>query len=143
MYQSQAGIVQPLVAIVVPQSIDYGDLAQGDISQAQNVTVINAGNRNANISIKGWAQTEGDNYAMNCTFGHIPIQYEKYNISQVAYSSMSELTSTLDMIPDFYVPQRTDEGAESFNYTFWRLQIPIGAGGICTGKILFSASDLG
>ena len=47
------------------------------------------------------------------------------------------------MIPSFYVPQRIDETYDSMNATFWKVQIPVGAGGVCNGKILFSATDRG
>ena len=143
--ESQFAIVQPTVAIVIPGIIDYGDLAQGEISPDIPANIINAGNRENNISVKGWGSAENDGLAMNCTFGNIDISYEKYNITNGTgnYAFMTELTQNLVMLPNFYIPQRTDPAQESTNSTFWKLQIPVGAGGICNGKILFSASDKG
>ncbi|MEM2131575.1 MAG: hypothetical protein QXR96_03555, partial [Candidatus Woesearchaeota archaeon] len=141
---SNSGIIQPLIAIYVPGSLDYGNLNQGENTSDKLVNITNGGNRNINISVEGWAQNPGDNLAMNCTFGNIPISYERYNISIGSdYIYMNQLTSTTTMIPNFFIKQRTDELLDSINVTYWKLYAPIGAGGICSGKILFTATDRG
>lgn len=141
---SNPGIIQPLIAIYVPGSLDYGNLNQGENTSDKLVNITNGGNRNINISVEGWAQTPGDNLAMNCTFGNIPINYQRYNITQNSnFLFMTPLTSTTTMIGNFYIRQRTDEVLDSYNATYWKLYAPIGAGGICSGKILFTATDRG
>ncbi len=142
--QSDAGVINPLVAIYVPGLIDYGELAKGDISAtALPANITNAGNRDINISVEGWGVNRADGWAMNCTYGHIDVQYERYNSTNEAWANMYQLTSTGStvMIPNFWIDKRDSNTEESWNATYWRLEIPAGAGGICNGKILFEASD--
>ena len=143
--QSVGSTLEPLVAIRIPGIIDFGDLAQGEMSSDVLANITNAGNRDANISVKGWGSSEGDGLAMTCTWGNIAVSWERYNTTAGSdYDFMTQLGSaSLAMIPDFYVPQQTVDGTESIDYTYWRLQIPVGAGGVCNGKVLFSASDRG
>lgn len=142
---SNLATINPLVAIKLPPLIDYGDLAVWDISDDIDANVTNAGNRDANISVEGWGATPGDGLAFVCDYGNIAINYERYNITKGIgnYPFMTSLTTTTTMIPEFYVPQRVSEILDSFNSTWWKVQIPIGAGGVCNGTILFTATDRG
>ncbi|MEM3373993.1 MAG: hypothetical protein QW757_03205 [Candidatus Woesearchaeota archaeon] len=141
---SNLATINPLVAIKLPPLIDYGDLAVWDISQDIDANVTNAGNRDANISVEGWGSTPGDGLAFVCDFGSIAISYERYDITTgTNYNLMSQLSTTTTMIQNFYVPQRTSEIYDSINSTWWKVQIPIGAGGVCNGTILFTATDRG
>ena len=54
---------------------------------------------------------------------------------------MTELTGSNLLIENFLVPQRIWETYDQVNSTFWKVQIPVGAGGICDGKIMFTATD--
>jgi len=141
---SNSATVQPLVAIKLPTLLDFGDLAVGQISNDTLANVTNAGNRDANISVKGYANTEGDGLAFDCDFGSIALNYERYDATNgTVFTSMTPLTSDLVNITNYYVPQRTSETNDSLEPTYWKVQIPVGAGGICEGKILFSAFDRG
>lgn len=138
--------INPLVAIKLPTLVDYGDLQTGEVSNNTIANVTNAGNRNANISVEGYAVTPGDGLAFTCTSGSIPLSYERYNSTRTSgtasYPFLTQLTGTTNMIENgFFVPQRTSEITESVNNTHWRVQIPVGAGGVCNGKILFTATD--
>jgi hypothetical protein len=42
---------------------------------------------------------------------------------------------------DFHVLQRTNETEESKNATYWKVYIPVGAAGVCNGKLMFTATD--
>ncbi len=141
---SNPGTIEPLVAIKMPEIIDYGEMSVGDTSSDVQANVTNAGNRDANISVEGWGSTPGDNLAMTCDYGNIGIGNEKYDVfSGTDFLLMYPLTSSTSMIPGYFVPQRTSESQDSIGSTYWRLQIPSGAGGVCDGKILFTASDRG
>lgn len=141
---STGSTLEPLVAIIVPGVIDYGNLGQAETSIDIPANITNAGNRDTNISVKGWGVTEGDGLAMNCTFGEISVEHEKYNHTNDSdYSEMHVLSSSLEMIPDLYVEQRTSETQDSINSTYWKIWIPTGAGGVCNGKVLFSGTDRG
>ncbi|MFH2020642.1 MAG: hypothetical protein ABIJ34_04460 [archaeon] len=142
---SLLGTVNPLVAIKMDAVLDYGQLEANDISNDTVANITNAGNRDANISVMGYGAAEGDTYAMICSGGGtIPLSNERYSRTNgTAYASMTQLTGTSVNMTNFFVPQRLSEGADSVNSTFWRIQIPPSASGICNGKILFTASDRG
>ncbi|MBN2368113.1 hypothetical protein JXC34_03765 [Candidatus Woesearchaeota archaeon] len=142
--ESDTGTVNPLVAIKLPELIDYGDLAVFDISPPIEANVTNAGNRDVNISVRGWGSTEGDTLSFVCSYGVIPIEVERYDVvNDTNYVVMTQLTNSDVMIPDFQVDQRTDDSEESTNQTYWKVQVPIGAGGVCNGKVMFTATDRG
>ncbi len=138
---SNTAKVNPLVAIYAPGIIDYGELMVNEISGVKLANITNAGNRKLNLSVEGWGETQGDGWAMNCTYGHIDVQYERYKGTNETWANMYELTNESVMIPSFWIDQRTNETAEMYNATYWRLQIPPFAGGVCNGKILFTAQD--
>ncbi|MFH2020358.1 MAG: hypothetical protein ABIJ34_03025 [archaeon] len=136
--------INPLVAIKMDPILDYGQLESGDTSNDTIANITNAGNRDANISVKGYGAAENDNLAFVCTYGTIALNYEKYfRTNGTAYVSMNVLTISNAMLDNYWVPQRVSETAESVNSTYWKIFIPAGAGGVCNGKILFTASDRG
>jgi len=142
--ESSPGTVNPLVAIKMDPVLDYGELGVNQESNDTLANITNAGNRDANISVQGGGNTLGDGLSFNCTFGTIDVDFERYDIvNGTAWSSQTPLTASSAMISGFYVPQRTDEATDSINSTYWKLKIPVGAGGVCNGKILFSATDRG
>jgi len=143
---SNFATINPLVAIKMDPLLDYGDLAVGETSNDTLANITNAGNRNANISVEGYAVTPGDGLAFDCDFGSIALSYERYNSTAGIgnYADMAQLLGATTQIENgFYVPQRTSESVESTNSTYWKVYIPVGAGGVCNGKILFTASDRG
>jgi len=142
--ESGYGTVNPLLAIKMDPLLDYGDREVGETSPDTLANVTNAGNRDANISVDGYGGTDGDGLSFNCTFGNIILDYERYDVvSGSPFGGMTLLTDAATMVPDFYVPQRINETYDSMNATFWKVQIPVGAGGVCNGKILFTATDRG
>jgi hypothetical protein len=141
---SNYATVNPLVAIKIPLLLDYGDVSVNQISNDTIANITNAGNRHANISVEGYGAVPGDGLAFVCDFGTIAQQYERYNIAaNSTFSGMTQITDLTTMIPNYYVPQRTHPLYDSVNYTYWRVMIPIGAGGVCNGKLLFTATDRG
>jgi hypothetical protein len=141
---SNPAIVNPLVAIRMPLLLDYGELAVNQISNDTLANITNAGNRHANISVEGYGQVPGDGLAFVCDSGSIAVSYQRYNITaNSTYEVMHQLTGSTAMIPGFYVPQRTSPSEDSINITYWKIAVPVGAGGVCQGKILFTATDRG
>jgi len=137
--------INPLVAIKMGSSLlDFGQVGVNGFSNDTIASITNAGNRNANISVKGYGNTEGDGLAMICDSGNIAVGNERYDVyNGTAFGLMNPLTANSAMIRNFYIQQRTSESTDSFNSTYWKLTIPTGAAGICNGKILFTASDRG
>ncbi len=146
--QSSDITVNSLVAIYVPGVLDFGEMAVNEISSDKLANITNAGNKNITISVNGWGATIGDGLAMNCTYGNIPLSYERYNHTQTGLSWATEmvpLSNDTTLIEGFTIMHRFDDASinNSTNSTYWKLRIPALAGGRCNGKILFTASDAG
>ena len=146
--------VEPLIAINVPESINYGELAVTENSSMIQTNLTNYGNININISVKGWGgddEIAGENLSMICrratdgqNFANISIGYEKYSLYPwTNYSNMTNLTSNQVGIANFTLYQRINDSSEEFghdfNATYWRIYIPLGVTGFCNGTILFVA----
>lgn len=141
---SIAGTINPLVALKATPLIDYGNLPTLNISSEQIANITNGGNRNINISVTGFGSTLGDGLAMVCDSGSIGVGNEAYDRSSGSpFAFMNPLTASSVKIDNFWVNQRVSETNDSLNRTYWRIQIPTGAGGVCNGKLLFTASDRG
>ena len=150
--RSFSASINPLLSVGVSSSINYGLVNMFNVSNEFAVNVTNFGNVNINLSLYGYAVTQGDGYAMNCTLGggqKIPIEYEKYNLTSqnpgnLDYSqfnsSYTSLTSSYT-VRNFMIPQRTsDLSNNAVNTTYWRIYVPNGVAGNCTGYVVFGAS---
>ncbi|MBD3203385.1 hypothetical protein GF327_03765 [Candidatus Woesearchaeota archaeon] len=135
--------VNPLTAIYIPTDtvLDFGELETGQTSGDKEANITNAGNIQINISVQGWANTKGDDLAMDCEYGTIDRTYEKYAVtSGELFSAMTELPLNDEMIAGLFIERQTADGSLKTNTTYWKLEIPPSAGGICEGKLLFTAS---
>ncbi|NQU98226.1 hypothetical protein HQ533_02060 [Candidatus Woesearchaeota archaeon] len=132
-----------LLAISVPDSIDYGTNFTGETSSTINYTVTNLGNVEIDIGVNGYGYTEGDGLAMNCTLGNISIEQEKYNLTaltpiMVYDAGMINLTNISVVETNFNLTKRTDASLNSTKDTFWAIRIPAGVGGTCVGAVKFA-----
>jgi len=140
-----------LLAISLPDSIDYGTIDILTVSSEQTIKIENLGNIAIDIAISAYAHTPGDNLAMNCTEGEnktLELENEKYNMTdgtsgeiefsefQNNYKSVSN-SSTIESIALDY--RHNDSSSEAVNPTYWRTYIPIGIAGTCSGNIVFDA----
>ena len=141
--------INPVLALTVPNEIDYGNLSVTETSSDIPANISNWGNVPINISVRGWGGT-GDysdayaNLSMICDYGNISIGYERYNITNGSgYDSMTNLTNTSTGIPNFDLPTRTNDNNydTDTNTTYWKIQIPLTIGGYCNGTVQFSATD--
>ena len=137
--------VNDLLAIdVSPSIIDYGELEAGTNSSSDfKVNITNFGNIDFNITIDGYGGIDGDNLSMNCTKGNISVGYERYStIENKAYAEMINLSDVATFIGNFTLLQRTNDTTykNDRNYTYWKMGIPYGANGACTGFVRFIAS---
>ncbi len=144
--------VLELMALGLPDSINYGIVNSTEVSTEQITNVTNVGNIPVNLTLSGYAATEGDGYAMNCTLGQnnlFNITYEKYNLTEstAGVLSLSEfenhyinLTST-PFVNEFGLNQRQNDLVnEAINATYWRIYVPRGVAGTCSGNIVFGAT---
>ena len=129
-------------------TIDYGELSVTDVSTYVPKNITNVGNVPMNVSVRGYGgtnETLGENVTMICEAGaNITFGNHRYSLEDtVAYADMYNLTNQTIQVPDLTIAERQDDTqlANSTNVTYWRLQVPLGASGICNGTIVFGAVD--
>lgn len=150
---SKSSTILDLLAVGLPDSINYGLVNATYVSDEQLANVTNVGNTQLNLSLSGYAQTPGDGYAMNCSRGSNPfinILYEKYNLSSSTAGALSlsetenyylNLTA-VETVRSFNLPQRQNDAFnEAVNSTYWRIYVPRGVAGTCEGNIVFGAVE--
>jgi hypothetical protein len=150
---SNTATVNTLLAFALPDSIDYGEVNATAVSPERIANVTNAGNVVLNLSLSGYAATVGDGWAMNCSQGNvqnISVEYEKFNLTSSNTSTLSlaqfsgiyeNLTSAV-VTKQFDLDYRRNDTAQFIddtNATHWRIYVPIGVAGTCTGNIVFGA----
>ncbi|MBN1503290.1 hypothetical protein JW930_07160 [Candidatus Woesearchaeota archaeon] len=134
--------VNELLAIGAdPSFINYGDLGITEESPMDLiVNITNYGNILLDLELYGYAIDDNDGLAMNCTKSNISVDWERFDLdSGTDYALMTALQnkSSPNSI-NFNLPPRT-EIQESAKETYWKLKIPELTGGICNGKIVFTA----
>ena len=146
-----ATITKLLAIDTLTDVIDYGNLSVTEISDAIVRNFTNVGNVDLNLTLRGFggenSSVTNDSFAMICEFGNISFGYHKYAVGlNVSFAEMKNLTGqTRDS--NFTLPQRTNDNLlgtrEDINETFWKLEIPLGVGGLCNGTIIFGAVESG
>jgi hypothetical protein len=144
--------INELLAVSLPDSIDYGTVNVTYVSLERHANVSNAGNVFINLSLDGYAVNRYDNLSMNCSLGqikNISIMYEKFNLTQANTGIVSltqfelfykNLTSK-PSIQEFNLRSRIqDSYDDAVNASYWRIYVPIGVGGTCAGNIVFGAT---
>lgn len=151
-YGSETQSVSELLALGVPDIIQYGTVDAISVSDEQVINVTNYGNTKANISLEGYAQSQNDGNAMNCTLGSIgtiSIENEKYNLTGSNQSSLNLIEfnsiytnlTTTPIVKEFNLTSRVDDLVEdTIKPTYWRIYIPTGVAGTCQGNIIFGAT---
>ncbi len=151
---SNISMVNPLLAIQLEDTVDFGQVNALEVSEESIINVTNMGNVEINLSLSGYAVTPGDNLAMNCTEGltkNIPINYQRYNLTasnpgfmdlQMFESSYRNLSS-ISTIRSFNLGHRSNDLAaflDDTGKTYWRIYVPSGVAGSCEGNIIFGAA---
>ncbi len=132
--------ILPIYALNVSNTvIDYGDVAVGDTSNAQQVNVTNIGNMPINITVGGYGNTWGDGLSMVCEVGTLQISDEEFSHNSTAFQAL--VSGTWVLVPETTIPKQTQEGVLQINDTFWRITVPVSENphGICTGYVVFAA----
>jgi len=143
--------VSTLLAIGLPNIINYGTVNATSVSNENITNITNVGNVEVNLSLSGYAMYEGDNLSMNCTLGsvkNISIDFEQYNLtgSNDSYLTISQFDSLYvnltgaPVIKEFNLNYRHNDTINyAVNETYWRMYVPIGVAGSCSGNIIFGA----
>ncbi len=124
-----------------PNEINYSGLNAGDNSTEDvNITVTNLGNKELDITLYGYAVFKGDGLSMNCTIGNISVNRERYSVSSgVSYSGMGQLTSSAVQVDTFNLAKKTQDGVNSTKEVYWKMGVPLGVAGNCSGYVVFGA----
>lgn len=141
--------INEVLGISIENSIlDYGNLSVTQISNLIRQNVTNGGNIPINVTVRGFGgdnESIGQNLSMICEAGsNITFDNQRfYPGNNTAFGDMYNLTNQTRQIFNLTIPQRTTDSGlgNSSNSTFWRLQIPVGASGVCNGTIIFGAKD--
>jgi len=143
--------INSLLSIGLPDVADYGLVNINEVSDEIVLNVTNYGNVEVNLSLSGYAISEGDGLAMNCTLGstkNISIEHEKYNLtdsnsSQLTLQQTSGIYNNLtssEVVRDFGLsPRENDTVNDAINESYWRIYVPVEVGGSCKGNIVFGA----
>ena len=151
-----SGIIDELLAVGLPDTINYGIVNSTDVSDEQTVNVSNMGNVPLDITLNGYADelNKDDGKAMNCSKGSyqfIDVENEKFNLTDTnpIVSDLTEfntlytnLTSTLSPpVRQLDLYPRTDDldPLSADAPTYWRIYVPKGVAGTCEGFIEFGA----
>jgi len=149
---SNSTYINTLLALGLPDAINYGTLNATFVSLEQIANVTNYGNVQINLTLEGYAQTQGDGKAMNCSLGsigYIDVGYEKYNLtaSTPGDLTLSQFEGNYTNLTSSAVTKRfelnyrqNDITNEAINSTYWRIYVPKGVAGTCTGNIIFGAT---
>ncbi|MFO8016340.1 MAG: hypothetical protein R6U32_04495, partial [Candidatus Woesearchaeota archaeon] len=135
--------VNPLLALDMPEVVDFGTLDVGVISGIELLQITNLGNMKMDVAIDGYGASDGDGRAMNCSAGTIPwipVSNLRYNITGSAsdYSLMNPLSDVPTIEGGFDLPKRINN-TRSTRDTHWKLNVSGGAAGQCSGVITITA----
>jgi hypothetical protein len=143
--------INPLLALTLPDIIQYGTVNATEVSIENVTNVTNIGNVMINLSLNGYGFYEEDGNAMNCTLGpvqNISVEYEKFNLTSTTPGNLTHqqfignytnLTSN-PVTRTFNLGYRKNENYnEAWNHSYWRIYVPTGVAGTCQGNIIFGA----
>ena len=148
--------INDLLAVGLPDVIDYGTVNATEVSNENVTNITNFGNVPLNISLHGYAynnETTGAGYAMNCSLGNvgtIDINYEKFNLTSSTPGTLTlsqfEATyinlSSTPTVKNFNLNYRQNDTVnKAINASYWRIYVPKGVAGNCTGTIVFGATQ--
>lgn len=144
--------VNTLLSVGLPDLINYGFVNATNVSSQVQMNISNYGNVKINLTLEGYAVNRSDGLAMNCSLGatrNISIGYEKYNLT-FSNTSIMNLTdfqlryqnlTNSSVIRAYGLNQRfNDTTDEAFNSSYWRIYVPLGVAGGCTGNIIVGAT---
>ncbi len=147
--------VSELLALGLPDVINYGTVNATYVSDENITNITNYGNVQVNLTLEGYGTTPGDNVAMNCTLGnigYIPISEQKYNLTATTPGPLSfsafdtnyvNLTSSATT-RQFELNYRQDDAVnDAIKESYWRIYVPKGVAGTCNGTIVFGATQAG
>lgn len=132
-------LVEELFAFdMSPSAIAYGSVKAGNISTEQSVTITNLGNSELDLALDGYAQADGDGFALICDVGNSTITNERYDVSSgTAFDQMLQLTDNATQVDAFNLQPKNDTFSGTADI-YWRVQLGVPQKGNCTGYVTFT-----
>lgn len=126
--------VSQTIALDISGELNFGTVIVNNISNEINTSVYNIGNTQLDISLNGTN--------ISCDLGTGSVTNLRYNTTDYGqdYGNMTSLTNDFVLIDDFALAKKTttDESQVSKNVS-WKLKMPLGVKGTCTGAVQFTA----
>lgn len=139
--------ISELLAVSIPDYIEYGSLYVKEISKEAKMRIENIGNIKVNLGIFGYAERYRDGFALKCSKGEIekiPLEYQRYSIGKshpgnIIFSEFKQNYKALSEEQKIerigLEPRQNDTKSEAFEYIYWRAYIPKGVAGECEGNL--------
>lgn len=137
---TDTAIMNPLYAInITPQLLDFGILAEGQVSPEFMANLTNIGNTPISVDVLGYGETFGDNLSFICPQQNLSIDLQRFSASPTPYGAKTPLNSTYQNLGINLYP--TQNGTLYYNQSYWQLQV-LGdePSGLCNGTIVFQAT---
>ena len=132
-------IIDPLYALNLSElTINYGDVPAGSLSEEVDVNVINIGNQDISVSVRGYGgedPVQGEGYSMICNSGvNINVNSMRYALNpSIIFDDKTPLTSENELTGLQIQSLQTEE-------IFWQLQTPPSPVTNCSGTVVLTAS---
>lgn len=131
--------VAELYALNVTDVIDYGNLSVTETSPNITATVTNFGNRDINVSVLGYGETENDLLGLVCEIGNISVESQRFSADTIDWTDKIILNeSNKDM--NFTLGVQTSDITPNTQNTYWQLYVPPNPFGACNGTVRFTAT---
>jgi len=144
------GTINTLIALTVPDVIDYGAVAVTNSSQNIQANLTNVGNKAINITMRAYGRNPGDNTAMVCTVGNITYTDQHYTMNPALewISRPTPSNNGFGLIANLTIAQMNNSLALVLNTTNWILNLSStlggpGPAGVCNGTVEFTAIQAG
>jgi hypothetical protein len=134
-------IVMALYAVNVTNGLIFGNVSADSPSSEFTANVTNFGNMPINITLQGYARTQGDNIGMNCSDNtNITITNIRFSLASSVFASKTSLTGAQQQSGLSMLRQTTL--SQINNITYWQAQPDPGPRNrTCSGNIIFSAEQ--
>ena len=129
--------VNSLLALTVPSTFDYGTLAIGATTTAENAVemiVAQGGNTAATITVRSTA--------LACSVaGSIPVENQHWSLSRTEWDNIASHPLAMSATStDIYIARRVSVASLATSSLFFTVKIPeSGVGGTCTGLMYIDA----
>ena len=126
--------IQAMLSLSFPAAINYGSFSLGqsttDVTN-QHYIVTQFGNDQADVQVKG--------SDMTCDPGSLPVGNQEWSITDVSYTSGTDLTESF-VTTNINIGYRTDDATPLAKTLYWNMGIPaVGVGGTCVGTTVIEA----